>query len=49
MFFFFPAFARVGFVYLRHICPSFVSYDKIPMFIGPAMFDEASMYELGDV
>lgn len=47
--FFPPAFARVGFAYSRHICLSFVSYDKIPMFIGPAMFDEAFMYELGDV
>lgn len=45
---FFPAFVRVGFSYTQ-ICLSFVSHDKIPTFIGPAMFDEAFiMYELGD-
>lgn len=38
---------RVGFSY-THICLSFVSHDKIPTFIGPAMFDEAFMYELDD-
>lgn len=48
MFFFPHLCALVFFFSYTHICLSFVSHDKIPTFIGPAMFDEAFMYELGD-